>query len=106
MSEMEARKGKLIPTNRTPKEFLFDNGHEIESDWDEWDMVYEIEKHYPCEFILLHGKIYEIKEEAGRDPCGWVDVKQDKETGVIEYDTYFYNGGACLEELIAGNVEK
>lgn len=86
MSDMERNKGKLIPQYIDTEGF--DEG--------------AFEAYEENGFVVIDNEIYAVEWEIRRqtDCYDFADVSVDKQTGVIDFHTYHYNGGGHWTEVV------
>lgn len=91
MSEMERNKGKLIPIGVDTELFSEE----------------DFETYQENGFMVIDNEIYEVKWFVRRDTdCYDFAEVRENDDGSIDFHTYHYNGGACLEEVIEGKLKK
>lgn len=111
MSEMEYNKGTLIPLDLTleelakkyvpdedyfPQEVYSSRVEMLISDWG----YYLVDEGV----LLVKGKPYAVKYEGERGELEeFVNIEQQLD-GTIKFETYHYNGGGSLAEVIASKL--
>lgn len=113
MSEVERRKGKLIPVEMTFEKMLqicgvseedfIDDGYDKEdqSSWYDF-LMYDHENYL---YLYANKKWYKIEEEeVPREEYFEDIVIQDD--GSIDFHCQFYNGGTCLTEILQDFCEE
>ena len=108
MSEMEHNKGKLIPfelTEEVAKALVEAKKEEleyktyleqVESDytWYNEDLAYVGGRYYKAEFEIQGGELYGFAEAVAN------------EDGSIDFNTWYYNGGAHWTEVVESALTK
>ncbi len=104
MSEMEHRKGELLLIQ-------FERGMSFSDKLKQLEEVYDLEDFNPVgvwssnDIVWFKGNFYSIEEKR-------IDANEDIMTAkvvnneVIEFETRFYNGGACFAECIEVALNK
>lgn len=107
MSSMERNKGKLIPVTESlgsiaerlvPDENLGgDYKNKLEALMDDFNWYGE-----GAGLQLIHDKVYKVEFEVrcDTDCYDFADVVSDPLTGVIDFHTMHYNGGASWTEVV------
>lgn len=112
MSEVERRKGKLIPTEMTFEKVLQLSGipekeyleyHYDKTKQSNW---YECLLENDCEYLFCDGKWYEIHEELRDRNNEYFEDIVLNEDGTVDYHCQFYNGGTCLFEILEDHLKK
>lgn len=103
MSNYETHKGKLIPVDLEGKsleeyckKLLDDSGYVY--DYTEWKQDFD-ELMFDSYFIH-EDTLYKIEDVERDDVDEYLEATKDKDTGIIEYNMRFYNGGTCLSEML------
>lgn len=92
MSDMEAKHIRLVKADES-KVAAYTNKT---VGMDEFEL-----SDYMCDakLLLLNGKLWEYRLVEDLDPCGFTHVLKDEEN-TKELITLWYNGGACLDEIV------
>jgi len=101
MSNTEIHKGKmrLVESSLTKEDFMKDQLQNEGYSFDSNNIAYDFFEHfYEKYFISKSGRIYEILEDEELDE----DVREftNNPDGTIDYIVMFYNGGACLTDIL------
>jgi hypothetical protein len=112
MSEVERRKGRLIPVEMTFEKLLYicgvseedflDDGYDKEeqSSWYDFLMYSDYEN-----YLYANDKWYKIEEEeVSRE--GYFEDIAIQDDGSIDYHCQFYNGSNCLTQILEDFCEE
>lgn len=115
MSEMEHKRGLLIPVMRYGEHVNIQDW--MESEWSVYidealnqETAYEVLQEFmssediPCNYYLFNDNLYEMTEERELDPFGYVEARST--TDGIEVAAHWYNGGGSWEECISSGLKK
>lgn len=81
---------------------------EFEGNWGIRDQIYQAiycSKILKDVYYIVGKKVYEDIDHVEFDECGFNDFRKN-EDGTISYFTMFYNGGACLSEVIEDGLKE
>jgi len=111
MSEEEHWIGKLIPISfegdaePAAREELIElgilkSGERLPECYDDYlDMIHSL---YYNEYYVFNNQLFKVEKEDSTDMCR---VKKN-EDGTFDFTANFYNGGACLSEVLDSRMEK
>lgn len=104
MSQMERNKGKLTPTEVTEeyaKECILAKGEELQDYYENYlEQFSDDPSWYVDNLVRVGSKWYKVEFQIeGGDLDFFADVKEDAD-GVIQFDTYHYNGGGHWTEVV------
>ncbi|QAY01070.1 hypothetical protein ZPAH1_orf00048 [Aeromonas phage ZPAH1] len=105
MSEMEFKKGKILPLGVSAETFLRGRGIVPDEGYSYVEQFYEMDWENDEKFMILHGKVYQVLDMVDLDPYGDVSITHNDD-GTIEFSALWYNGGACLDEVIQDRLKK
>jgi len=111
MSQMEHNKGKLIPfdlTEAVAKDLVIaKEGTEDNLDYPTYlEQVSDDPSWYDEGLVRIGNKWYKVEFEIERGEIyGFAHAKKG-EDGVIEFDTYHYNGGGHWTEVVENALER
>jgi len=107
MSDYESHKGKLIPTELTKEEVVYEMVQNAsENSWEARyknqdldkstidELFWEVEK-----YSEINGKIYEI-QDTHYDPDDDIFDMEENDDGTLSYNVRYYNGGCGFEEAL------
>lgn len=101
MSETEHKKGKMTPTGKTIDEYMANvkipDYYSSKVDYFN-DEMYE-------QAICIDGKVYEV-ESVDVDVFGDIAEASINNDGTIDFEIKWYNGGACMSEMISDSLAK
>lgn len=90
MSEMEHNKGRLVPIS-------VDTEHFTEEQFDDYR---------ENGFVVIDGEIYEVEWEIKRGELYDFAYVDEQDNGVIDFNTYHYNGGGHWTEVVQRELNK
>ena len=100
MSEMELNKGKLIPTNKTAKEYaeIAVTGKLPKYADSKEEVLRDNQEDYNV--VIMGDLVYKVEFEiCGESATDFADAKRN-EDGSIDFLTYHYNGSAHWTEIV------
>lgn len=109
MSSMERNKGKLWLISTDAEAFA---ESKIETRDNFYDTALEqfkedlFDGEGPPKYMIVSGKVYEVEWEvySETDCTGFGEVTSEDGGKTINFHTYHYNGGGCLEEVLEDDL--
>ena len=110
MSTTELHQGRVTPIETTVRLSIWAEGYckmngieEMATYNDDW--IEQLQDSFYKKFLIIDDKIYQIEDTETDPDDDIVEVTKNKD-GSYDYMLKFYNGGACLTELLENEIRK
>jgi hypothetical protein len=109
MSDYEYHKGKLRKLELKAgqsladlaKSILVEKGKNVDPDSTDKEVIENFrDTYWKGEFLVANGSIYAVDDHTRSNECPEIADLSPLPDGRIAFTAYFYNGGACFEEVI------
>lgn len=114
MSQTVRERGSMMPVaygRKQMKQFAKDTLKNLgckkkESYYDTWlEQLIDTHNTRDCGYMVLQDTLYRFNLEELDTDLDFAEVEEDQ-LGVINFHVMYYNGGACLQEVIEGALKK